>query len=114
MAANLTPQQEADIKKLQNLAQQLNTLQQNNSQISGSMREAEQAIKEVEGLKEEEEIYRAAGMLMYKTTVGKTREKLNEDLELYKIQSGRYKAQIETIQHEMKTLEEKLTKQLGL
>ncbi len=114
MSKQLTPKQRADIEQLQNLSQQLNILQQNKMSMNAALAEAETALKELENLSDDEEIYRLAGTIMYKTTVGKTRSKLTQSKELYEVQITKFENQIKSTEQKLKELDAKLRKELGI
>ncbi len=79
-----------------------------------ALQEAESALKELEGKDENEEIFRLAGSLMFKTTVGKVKEKLIQNKEIYEVQIKRFENQSKETEQKMKELENKLKKELGI
>lgn len=114
MSKQLTPKQKAELEQLQQLSQQVGILQQNKMSLRAALQEAESALKEIENLPDEEEIYKLAGTIMYKTTVGKTKAKLQQNKELYEVQLTKLDNQIKSSEEKMKELDTKLRKELGI
>ncbi len=114
MSKQLTPKQRADLEQLQQLSQQVSILQQNKMSMKAALQEAESALREIEGLADDEEIYKLAGAIMYKTTVGKTKAKLQQNKELYEVQLTKIENQIKSTEERMKELDSKLRKELGI
>lgn len=82
MSRNFTPEQQAEIQHLQNMSQQLNTLQQNYMQLESKKRELDRTLNAIKDLEDESEVYRSAGQILFKTNISDTRKSLSEDLEL--------------------------------
>lgn len=102
MSRSITPEQQAEIQQLQNMSQQLNTLQQNYMQLESKKRELERTIAAIKDLEEESEIYRSAGQVLYKTTVSKTKSDLTEEVEILDVRVSKSKKQIEELDKRVK------------
>jgi prefoldin beta subunit len=102
LSRNITPEQQAEIQQLQNMSQQLNTLQQNYLQLESKKRELERTLDAIKGLEDDGEIYRSAGQVLYKTNVSSTRSSLTEELELLNVRVSKSKKQIEELDKRVK------------
>ncbi|MCE7734681.1 MAG: hypothetical protein GPJ54_07385 [Candidatus Heimdallarchaeota archaeon] len=102
MSRSITPEQQAEIQQLQNMSQQLNTLQQNYMQLESKKRELEKTIASIKDLDDEAEIYRSAGQVLFKTTVTKARSSITEEFELLEVHVSKSKKQIEELDKRLK------------
>ena len=102
MSRSITPEQQAEIQQLQNMSQQLNTLQQNYLQLESKKRELERTMTAIKDLEEESEIYRSAGQVLYKTTVAKAKSDLTEEVEILEVRVSKSKKQIEELDKRVK------------
>ncbi len=108
MSRNFTPEQQAEIQQLQNMSQQLNTLQQNYMQLESKKRELERTLSAIKDLGEDSEVYRSAGQILFKTKIIDTRKSLGDDLELLEVRVTKSKKQIEELDKRVKDKEEQI------
>lgn len=102
MSKSITPEQQAEIQQLQNMSQQLNTLQQNYMQLESKKRELEKTLASIKDLDDESEIYRSSGQVLFKTTVTKARSSITEEFELLEVRVSKSKKQIEELDKRLK------------
>lgn len=102
LSRSITPEQQAEIQQLQNMSQQLNTLQQNYMQLESKKRELEKTIASIKDLDDEAEIYRSSGQVLFKTTVTKARSSITEEFELLEVRVSKSKKQIEELDKRLK------------
>ena len=108
MSRNFTPEQQAEIQQLQNMSQQLNTLQQNYMQLESKKRELDRTLSAIKDLEDESEVYRSTGQILFKTNIVTTRNSLTEDLELLEVRVTKSKKQIEELDKRVKDKEEQI------
>ncbi|MFV2014463.1 MAG: prefoldin subunit [Candidatus Heimdallarchaeota archaeon] len=102
MSRSITPEQQAEIQQLQNMSQQLNTLQQNYLQLESKKRELERTLAAIKDLDDGSEIYRSSGQVLFKTTVSKAKSDLTEEFELLEVRVSKSKKQIEELDKRVK------------
>ena len=108
MSRNFTPEQQAEIQQLQNMSQQLNTLQQNYMQLESKKRELDRTLSSIKDLDDESEVYRSAGQILFKTNISLTRTSLNDEIELLDVRVTKSKKQIEELDKRVKDKEEQI------
>ena len=108
MSRNFTPEQQAEIQQLQNMSQQLNTLQQNYMQLESKKRELDRTLSSIKDLDDESEVYRSAGQILFKTNISDTRTSLNDEIELLEVRVTKSKKQIEELDKRVKDKEEQI------
>ncbi len=102
LSRSITPEHQAEIQRLQNMSQQLNTLQQNYLQLESKKRELEKTIASIKDLDDESEIYRSSGQVLFKTTVSKVKSSITEEFELLELHVSKSKKQIEELDKRIK------------
>ena len=113
VAKEFSPQQEQDLKKLQELGQKAQLLQQSKLQTEANFKEAQHAQKTIEGLPADNEIYRLTGHLIFKSTIPDTNTKLIKDKEIMEFQLSKITEQLKTISEQVSELQTKLRSEMN-
>ncbi len=110
---SIPPQQEQELRKLQELYTQVQAFRTQISQLEVEIAEIQNALDETKDLPENTPVFRSVGNLLFRVPVKSTVEKLEEDL-------GRKKAMLESLKKreaqltsQMESLQQKLSKSLG-
>lgn len=112
--SSLSPNQEADLKKLQQYSQQINQLLGQIRQFERAAIDIERTLNAIKDLADDRELYRAVGQIYYKANVVSTRKELSEQQELFNVRIGKFKKQMEDMEKAAKELEENLRSSLSL
>lgn len=105
---NLTPSQQMEIQKYQQMTQKLNQMQQNYLQMDSRKHDMERTLETIKDFEDDGEVYRSAGQILYKSTIGSTKKDLTEQLELLEVRVTRAKKQLEEYEETVKNTETKL------
>ncbi len=104
----LPPALQQQILQLQQLQEQLQVIVNQRMQLELQIKDTENAIKEVEALDENAEIYKSIGGILVKTTKNKVLEELKEKKELLDIRLKSLQKQEEKLQIKLKEMEQKV------
>lgn len=104
----LSPEQEADIQKLQQMSNNLRTLQSQQMQLEGQKAELKRTVDVLKELPEDREIYRQTGQILFKANLVETLKNLEEKLELVEIRAKQATKQLSDYQKSTQDLENKI------
>ena len=110
--SNLPPQVQQRLLRLQQLQQSLQGVLSQKQQLEMQLTEVEQAISELEKLKETAVIYKSIGALLVKAEKGNITTELNERKELLTMRVDVLAKQEERLRTQAKDLQEKLQQDL--
>lgn len=84
----LTPEQQEDLQRYQQLAQQLDVISRQIQQLELEKRDLEIAKKETKNLDDSAVIYRSAGRLLFQTSLEEVNKYVAEEHEKVEVQLG--------------------------
>lgn len=112
-SAELPPQVQNQIAQLQQLRAQIEAVGRQKMQVEALLRDAENALEELEKLDENPVIYRGVGELMIKVGKGDVTEDLSEKKETYDLRLKTLERQEERVQKKYQQLQQQLREALG-
>ncbi|MCY3412552.1 MAG: prefoldin subunit [Candidatus Heimdallarchaeota archaeon] len=104
----LTKAQEEDLQKLNQMSQQLRNLQNQAMQLESQKMELAKTIEVLEGLPDENEIYRQTGQILFKADVSSTKSELKSKFEILEIHASKASKQVTEYQEATRKLETKV------
>ncbi len=104
----LSPDQEADIQKLQQMSNNLRTLQNQQMQLEGQKVEIARTLKTLKEVPEGKDIFRQTGQILFKADLAETIKDLDDKLELLEIRIKQGSKQFEDYQKATQSLEQKI------
>ena len=108
MSRNITPQQQEELQRFQQMSQQLTILHQNYVQMETRKREIEKTLETVGDLDDDTEVYRTSGQILFKSTMPDTKKDLGDQLELLTVRVNQAKKQVESLEKQVKSKESEL------
>ncbi|MHC1610655.1 MAG: prefoldin subunit beta [Candidatus Methanospirareceae archaeon] len=112
-SAEIPPQVQNLLAQLQQLKAQLEALGQQKMQVEALLRDAENALAELEKLDEDALIYKNVGGLMIKASKDEVKEDLSEKKETYGLRQKTLERQEERSQKRYQQLQQQLQQALG-
>ncbi len=109
----IPPQVQNQLAQLQQLKTQIEAVGRQKMQVEGLLRDAENALGELEKLDENPVIYRAVGELMIKANKEDVKEDLSEKRETYDLRRKTLERQEERVQKKYQQLQQQLQEALG-
>lgn len=111
--SKLPPQVQERLLRLQQLQQTLQTILTQKQQVELELTEIEQALSELQKIKDDTTIYKAIGSLLVKAEKTKVTTDLNERKELLNVRAQVLAKQEERLRGQLKDLQTKLQKDLS-
>ncbi len=112
-SGEIPPQVQNQLAQLQQLKAQIEAVGRQKMQVEALLRDAENALEELEKLDENPVIYRAIGELMIKANKGEVKEDLSERKETYDLRRKTLERQEERVQKKYQQLQQQLREALG-
>jgi len=112
-SGEIPPQVQNQLAQLQQLKAQIEAVGRQRMQVEALLRDAENALEELEKLDENPVIYRAVGALMIKASKGDVKEDLSEKKETYDLRLKTLERQEERVQKKYQQLQQQLREALG-
>ncbi len=109
----IPPQVQNQLAQLQQLKTQIEAVGRQKMQVDALLRDAENALGELEKLDENPVIYRAVGELMIKANKEDVKEDLSEKRETYDLRRKTLERQEERVQKKYQQLQQQLQEALG-
>lgn len=100
------------IMKLRQQQQEMSGLVKQKESLKGELTETENALKEVKGSKENEDLYKITGTVMIKKSKGDLKEDLKDKKDILELRIGRLKKKIKKLKKGIKKRREDLNKQV--
>lgn len=113
MSQEIPPEVQEQIQKLQGLQNQVQSIRAQVDSLQRQLNEDKATLKEIEGLNEEVELYKAVGRVMFKSTVKQVRTEISDEVELLELKVGTLKKQEERSRKQFEELNTKLSQQIG-
>lgn len=107
-APQLTPEQQEEFQRFNQLVQQLEIIRVNLQQLEMEKRDIESAIKETKNIDAETNIYRSAGRLLFQTNVEDVKKHLSEQQEQIEVRLSSLDKREKKLVASVKELQEKL------
>ena len=107
-APQVTPEQQEEIQRFNQLLQQLEVIRMNLQQLELEKRDIEIALKETENLDSSAVMYRSAGRLLFQTNVEDTRIYLKEQQEKSEVKLSSLTNREKKLVKSVKELQDKL------
>jgi prefoldin beta subunit len=104
----LSPEQQEDLQRFNQLIQQLEVIRMNLQQLELEKRDTEIALKELKDMDSSTVIYRSAGRLLFQTNVEDTKEKLTEQQEKNEVKLSSLTNREKKLVASVKELQDKL------
>ena len=111
---DLPPAVQEQLKQMQNLQTQIQTLRQQIDVSQNRMSELKGTLKEIEPLTDEEELFKTVGQVMFKTTVGKVKTDFQEELELLELKLNSLKNKEEKWKTQLNEMNKSIANQLNI
>ena len=112
-SSEIPPQVQNLFAQLQQLKVQIEAVGRQKMQVDALLKDAENALEELEKLDEQSVIYRAVGELLIKAERGVVKEDLSEKKETYDLRSKTLERQEERVQKKYQQLQQQLQEALG-
>jgi prefoldin beta subunit len=107
-APQLTPEQQEEFQRFNQLVQQLEIIRVNLQQLEMEKRDIENAIKETKNMEAGTNIYRSAGRLLFQTNVEDVKKHLSEQQEQIEVRLTSLDKREKKLVASVKELQEKL------
>ena len=104
----LSPEQQEDLQRFNQLIQQLEMIRMNLQQLELEKRDTEIALKELKDMDSSTVIYRSAGRLLFQTNVEDVKEKLTEQQEKNEVKISSLTNREKKLVGSVKELQDKL------
>ncbi|MCK4398591.1 MAG: prefoldin subunit beta [Methanophagales archaeon] len=113
-SSEIPPQVQNLFAQLQQLKVQIEAVGRQKMHVEALLKDAGNALEELEKLDEQSVIYRAVGELMIKAERGVVKEDLSEKKETYDLRSKTLERQEERVQKKYQQLQQQLQEALGV
>ena len=113
-SSEIPPQVQNLFAQLQQLKVQIEAVGRQKMQVEALLKDAENALEELEKLNEKSVIYRSVGELMIKAERGVVKGDLSEKKETYDLRSKTLERQEERVQKKYQQLQQQLQEALGV
>lgn len=110
---DLPPEIQEQIQRLQQLEQSTRTIQYQLESIKASLNETEATLKALEGLPDDEKVYKSVGKVMFKEKVSKIREELEDKKEILELRKITYEKQEKRTKQDFESTQKALQQKLG-
>lgn len=110
---DLPPDVQEQIQRLQQLEQSTRTIQYQLETIKASLNETEATLKALEGLPDDEKVYKSVGKVMFKEKVSKIREELEDKKEILELRKITYEKQEKRTKQDFESTQKALQQKLG-
>jgi len=107
----LTPEQQEEFQRFNQLVQQLEIIRVNVQQLEMEKRDVENAIKETKDMDANANIYRSAGRLLFQTNVEDVKKHLTEQQEQIEVRLSSLTSREKKLVASVKELQDKLMSQ---
>jgi len=111
---DLPPAVQEQIKQMQNLQTQIQTIKSQMELSQGRLNEIKTTLKEITDLGDEEQLFKSVGQVMFTSKAGKIKSELNEELELIELKINSLKKQEERGKNQLNELNKTITNQLNI
>lgn len=102
------------IKQMQNLQTQISTFSRQIEISQSRMNELKSTLKEIDPLKDEDELFKTVGQVMFKTTVIKVKSDFQEELELLELKLKSMRGKEEKLKTQLTELNKSVTTRLNI
>ena len=110
---DLPPEVQDQIQRLQQLEQSTRTIQYQLETIKASLNETEATLKALEGISDDEKVYKSVGKVMFKEKVSKIREELEDKKEILELRKITYEKQEKRTKQDFEATQKALQQKLG-
>ncbi|MFX0091812.1 MAG: prefoldin subunit beta [Candidatus Hodarchaeota archaeon] len=111
---DLPPDVQEQLQRFQQLEQNTRAIQYQLETIKSSLNETEATLKALEGLSPDDEVYKSVGKVMFKITVAKVREELEDKKEILELRKITYEKQERKSKQDLETAQKALQQKLGM
>ena len=111
---DLPPAVQEQLKQMQNLQTQIQTVRQQIDISQSRMSELKGTLKEIENFSEEEELFKSVGQVMFKINAGKVKTDFKEELELLELKINSLKSKEDKWKTQLTEMNKSITNQLNI
>ena len=113
MSGELPPELRQELTRLQTALQKLQMIESQLQQVIMQQKETEFTLNEVKKLKDDVEMFRMVGSIMFKTTKEEVVKKLEEELELLELRVKTLRNQRERAAKEVQEIRDRIKTEFG-